>query len=120
MIVADQAVYSYTRKLANEFGIDFDPQGSYLTGSSLPNNQIIASYILTESQRIISKTTGVIYSGVGLRLDPANNKAFSLLKADRSVYSLDENGVIVNEGPNITLVAGYQVVFNVYFWIGIK
>lgn len=106
MIVADQAVYQFTRKLANEFGIDFDPQGSLLTGA----DQIVASEILAESQHILTKTSGVLYSGIGLKLDTNNNKAFSLLKADRSIYSIDENGVIVNEGPNITLVAGYQVI----------
>lgn len=106
MIVADPAIYAFTRKLANEFGIDFDPQGSQILGNNIADN------VLAESQLIFSKTSGVVYSGIGLRTDPSNNRAFSLLKADRSAFSLDENEVVVNDGPNITLVAGYQGLNN--------
>lgn len=118
MIVADPAIYSFTRKLANEFGIDFDPQGSYVMGGHNAQNQIIATDLLAESPLIFTKTTGISYTGIGLILDPNNNRAFSMLKADKNAFSIDENGVIVNEGPGITLVAGYQVKslkFIIYF-----
>lgn len=108
MIVADQAVFTNTRKLANEFGVDFDPQGSIVTDGV--DNNTVATEVLDESELIISKTKGIVYSGVGLRLDPKNYFAFPLLKASENAFSVDEKGKVISEGASITLVAGYQVL----------
>ena len=106
MIVADSAVYQYTRKLANEFGVDFEPQGSHISDGT---DTVLSSNVFSESASIVSPTSGISYSGVGLRLDRTNNRVFPFLSANRSSYSVDENGVIINEGRNLVLTAAYQV-----------
>ena len=108
MIMADSSVYLYTRKLANEFGVDFEPQGSRLVDGS-GEAAVLSSNVFSESKSILSPTAGVAYSGVGLRLDGANNRVFPLLRANRSAYSVSENGAFISEGHNLVLVAGYQV-----------
>jgi hypothetical protein len=106
MIVADSAIFPFTRKLANEFGVDFDPQGSVVTAGK-DSHRIVATDILSESSTIFTPTKGVTYKGIGLNLDPKNNYLYPLLRGDNNVYSMNENGNIVNEAP--VIVAGYQV-----------
>ena len=107
MIVADSSIFPFTRKLANEFGVDFDPQGSKVTDGN-GEHKIVATDIISESDSIFAPTKGITYQGIGLKIDPKNNYAFSLLKADNKVYSIGENGNVVNEAPAI--VAAYQVI----------
>ena len=107
MIIADHAVFPFTRKLANEFGVDFDPQGSMVTdGNSF---DIVSSEVLPEDVSLFSKTQGIAYKGIGLQTDPKNSYVFSILKSPESLFSVDDKGAVVNEAP--TLVAGYQVRF---------
>ncbi len=105
MIISDQAVFPFTRKLANEFGADFDPQGASVTdGTSF---RILANDVLPEDESLFSKTDGVAYQGIGLQVDPKNPYAFSILRGSETIFSVDEKGTVVNEAP--VLVSGYQV-----------
>ncbi|MDR3734321.1 MAG: hypothetical protein P4L10_02170 [Acidobacteriaceae bacterium] len=106
MVVTDSGVYPFTRKLANEFGVDFDPQGSRVTDGS--SYEVTTKEVLKESKHIFSGAEEVTYAGIGLQLDPKNRFVFPLLKAPSHTFSLSERGAVVSENP--TLVAGYQVI----------
>jgi hypothetical protein len=112
MIVADSTVYSYTRQLSNQFGVDFEYQGSHFLGSTNIHNTIVSKLVLNESENIFSKTKGISFSGIGLRIDSSNKYVFPILNAELNAYTVDESEFITNNGPNITLVAGYQGLNN--------
>lgn len=108
MIIADSAVYPFTRKFANEFGVDFDPQSSTVTdGASF---DVVATELLDEGNTLFGKTQGITYQGIGLHLDIKNPYVFPILRGAESDYSVDNMGEVVNEAP--VLVAGYQVKLN--------
>ena len=109
MIVADQTVTPFARRLANEFGVDFDSQGSHILDGASFNKEILATEILSESEQIFSKTKGIVYSGIGLHLDAKNHQVFPILKPNINALALDENHTLTGEGINTVLIAGYQV-----------
>lgn len=107
MIINDPAVFTFTRKLANEFGVDFDPQGCLVTDGNSFN--IESDLVLDEGESLFTKpkTKGISYHGIGMQIDPKNHNVFPILKAAESIFSVDEKGQVTNEAP--ILVAGYQV-----------
>jgi len=107
MIIADPAVLPFTRKFANEFGVDFDPQSSTVTNGI--SSSIIATELLAEDESLFSKTKGIVYEGIGLQLNSKNPYVFPILKSSESDYS-ENKGEIINESP--VLVAGYQGLNN--------
>eukprot|EP00826_Nyctotherus_ovalis_P062726 TRINITY_DN9125_c0_g2_i8.p2 TRINITY_DN9125_c0_g2~~TRINITY_DN9125_c0_g2_i8.p2 ORF type:complete len:302 (-),score=90.73 TRINITY_DN9125_c0_g2_i8:41-946(-) len=108
MIIADPAVFPFTRKFANEFGVDFDPQSSSVTNGT--SFAILTTDLLPEDPSLFNKTKGIVYQGVGLQLDAKNPFVFPILKSSESDYSVNAKGEIVNEAP--VLVAGYQGLNN--------
>lgn len=106
MIIADQAIFPFTRKFANEFGVDFDPQSSLVTDGT--SYKILAKGLHADGDSLFTKTKGIVYQGVGLHLDTKNPYVFPILKSLESDFSVTEKGEVVNEAP--VLVAGYQVM----------
>lgn len=107
MIIADPAVFPVTRKFANEFGVDFDPQLSFVTNGTF--NGVVTTGVLAEEESLFSKTKGIVYEGIGLKLNTKNQNVFPILKSSETDFSVNAGG-IVNEAP--VLVAGYQGLNN--------
>ena len=53
--------------------------------------------------------TPIAFSGVGLNLDPKNNFAFPILRAEPSTFSFnpEQSEISKVSGEQLTLVAGY-------------
>ena len=125
MIFGSNQAGGYIRKLANEFGTDFDDYDTKIKDSvylhnykeylntdllELKNNEIVVTKNSINIPSIVKLTKGLIlYEGIGMETDIHNQYVFPLLKADENAYSYNtESGEIVNNGEKIKLVTAYQ------------
>lgn len=125
MIFADKTSNNYVRKLANEFGVDFDDYNSMVKDSTyihlkkgelnpqlieMKNDEIIVTDNLINIPIITSSVQGsVLYEGIGMDVDPANNYVFPILKGISTTYSVNSaNKDFYGNGERVKLVSAYQ------------
>ncbi|MCQ2815810.1 MAG: dolichyl-diphosphooligosaccharide--protein glycosyltransferase subunit [archaeon] len=126
MILGDKTTNTYVRKLANEFGVDFDDYNSLVRDSivthslkdklnpslvEMRNDEIVVSNNLVKIPIITGSVFGknILYEGIGMDVDPANNYVFPILKGISTMYSSNPstNDYYAN-GERIKLVSAYQ------------
>ena len=124
MIFADKTANRYIRKLANEFGVDFDDYNSLVRDSkyfqdkkdklnpqliNMRNDEIIATNNIVNIP-IISKQKGhILFEGIGMDVDPANGYVFPLLKGISTTYSSNpRKHEYFSNGERVKLVSAYQ------------
>lgn len=125
MIFADHNVGNFLRKLANEFGADFDDYETqvkdsvYLFNSkdqlnseliNLKNNNIVVTKNVINVAAVSKPPKGhILFEGIGLDLDVHNQYLFPILKANENTFSINaSSGEIYNTGDRIKLVTAYQ------------
>ena len=125
LLFANKEVGSFLRKLANEFGVDFDDYDSQIKDSlyihnlksslneqliSMKNDEIVVTKNAINVPVIVKQPKGyILYEGIGMDLDPQSQYVFPILKADENSYSVNAktNEVYAN-GDKVKMVAGYQ------------
>lgn len=123
MIFADKSSNNYIRELANEFGIDFDDYNSKVKDSlyihsksdnintellQMKDQDIIITDNIVNIPAIFPSPKGnILYEGIGMDIDPANEYVFPLLKASSNTYSNNGKDFYAN-GERIKLVSAYQ------------
>ena len=125
LLFANKEVGSFLRKLANEFGVDFDDYDSQIKDSlyihnlksslneqliSMKNDEIVVTKNAINVPVIVKPPKGyILYEGIGMDLDPQSQYVFPILKADENSYSVNAktNEVYAN-GDKVKMVAGYQ------------
>jgi len=125
MIFGNTEVGSYIRKLANEFGVDFDDYDSRVKDSLyFSQYKDFLNPKLTEMKDtdititknslnvpVVSKRPKgyILYEGIAMEVDPHNQYLFTILKADDNAYSVNtKSGQFYSFGDKIKLVTAYQ------------
>lgn len=130
MVFASSDSRKVVRDIANEFGVDFEDYGYHMEGGEAPKTGAQASLSRTAwssslfepLERVFSKLERpVLYEdGIGSILDNnENNKhVFPILRADPGSFSVNPNAPTDKSkyggvsGQQLTLVAGYQTLYN--------
>eukprot|EP01071_Lankesteria_metandrocarpae_P005419 Lankesteria_metandrocarpae@DN3982_c0_g1_i2.p1 len=103
------------RSLANNFGVDFDSEGTKvfdMSGDKMLNAlPLITSHEVVNSSLVWSKPSeGVVFSGMGMLIgEEALNYTFPILSAASSHYSAaTRNSKPIATGSGISLVSAFQ------------
>mmetsp|Transcript_118683 Transcript_118683/g.165371 ORF Transcript_118683/g.165371 Transcript_118683/m.165371 type:complete len:193 (+) Transcript_118683:160-738(+) len=124
MIFADNDARAPVRKLANNFGMDFEAPGyemhDYEQAVNHDNDHIISTKNIFEPLQkenphlfgsFDNTDSGVFFQGIGGLIDPNNKFVFPILRAEPTSFSMsrkDTSDISNLSGEQITLVAGYQ------------
>ena len=123
LIFADNDARAPVRKLANQFGLDFEQPGyemrDYQQEANHGSDQVVTSrnmfQPLAENEHLFGKfdqqSQGVHFQGIGAVIDPKNKFVFPVLRAEKTSFSVnrkDINQVSSYSGEQLTLVAAYQ------------
>lgn len=131
MIFANDQSRKVVRDLVNEFGIDFEDYGYVMHGGKAPKGSQSKTSNVAWSENVFEPLFNdhsvftklerpvLFEDGVGAVLDStSNNKhVFPILRADAGSYSYNPSAgerkqVGIVSGQQLTLVAGYQTLYN--------
>lgn len=130
MVFASADSRKVVRDIANEFGVDFEDYGYHMEGGVAPKTGSHAgltrtawsSSLFEPLERVFTKLTRPVLfeDGIGALLDNhENNKhVFPILRADPGSFSTNPNTPADKSkfgsvsGQQLTLVAGYQTLYN--------
>jgi hypothetical protein len=128
MMFASSDSRRVARDLANEFGLDYEDYGYVMKGGQTPDGNFAdmestawSKSLFPPLERMFTKPERPISfeKGVGAVLDtPTSNKhVFPILMADPGSYSYNANAddrmkTGPSSGSQLTLVAGYQTLYN--------
>jgi oligosaccharyltransferase complex subunit beta len=119
MMFADYVNNYNFRFIARELGVDISPPNTMLAGTPyISDPYVFTSQNLIDAPVIATPApSGIAFQGTGLKLDESNPYVFSILSAsDNTCNNLmkEVNSIkdIIECGSQITLVAGYQSLYN--------
>ena len=127
VVFGDQLTKKYTRNLLVQFGVEALPQDNvlsdseplpqaYTLDSSVRQSVVASRSVFAPARRSVSDVRDpVVFRGLGLTLDKKNEHVFPILKASVTTRASDEG--VSQKGSKITLVAGYQSLYNSRFGV---